>query len=134
MKNKLPIYRALGAFVLVMMCLLSNQVHAQQASVSKTDFITKTGRLSTLIESNEMNGAKRTWESIHAMMQDELAATKSRIRNAVDAHDDASKDRLMSVMLNEAALYSGILKLKDNMKDNKTTFIQMLQQFGGNIL
>ena len=116
----------------LMCCLVAvtgSQVLAQSDAVSKTDFTAKTSRLSSLLDQGKADEAKAAWNDVHQMMITELVATKHKLHAA----NTADQKRLAEVMKKQLTIYSGMLKLRADMVQNKAAVSQKLSQFGNNM-
>lgn len=133
MKNNLPIYRALGTIVLVLMCLLCSPVHAQQSTVSKSGFIALIRELNVAINENRTDDAQKKWEEIHTLMKTEFINGEAKMDEAGKENNAGEKKRITDEMNSKAALYSEIVVLHTNMAVNKGKLQEKLNSFAETI-
>lgn len=106
-------------------------VFGQGAQVSKAEFNTKVSQLNTLLDQNKADEAKIVWEDVHKMMMASMSNIKTKIN---EASSNTDKDKLTNLMKGQFAIYSAVIKVRDNMVQNKTTIKTKLKEFGAGIL
>jgi hypothetical protein len=102
--------------------------------VSKADFNTKVNQLNTALTSNKTDEARAKWEDVHKLMMDELRVTKYKIRDAMEAKNDADQKKYTDHMMKQRTIYSETLRLKDDMATNKAKMAEKLNEFSATIL
>lgn len=133
MKNNQPIYHVLRALMLALTCLFYSQVNAQQATVSKTEFITLANKLNAAINENRMDDAQKKWEEIHTLMKTEFINGETKMDEAGKGNSTGEKKRITDEMTSKAALYSEIVVLHTNMTANKSKLQEKLNSFAETI-
>jgi hypothetical protein len=104
-------------------------------TVSKTEYSAQVGQMKTLLTSNKVEDAQKKFEDVHKMMLNTLAITKSKMREANDAHNQEEMKKLTDHMIKQRDLYSQILQLvRGDMASNKAKLDEKLKEFGATIL
>jgi len=123
--------------ILLICCLMIGAnmlVSGQTTTVSKSDFTQKVSRLNTLLDQNKSDEAKMAWEDVHKMMMSSMTVIKNKMKEAADAKNNKEKEHLTDVFKNQFTIYSGLLKLREKMVENKTPIKTKLNQFGAGML
>jgi hypothetical protein len=111
----------------------ANATGTQRPTVSKTEYNAKVAKLNSLANQGKKDEARATFDELHPMLHAALGATKYRIKDAMDAQNDAQKAHYMDVMKKQNTLYNDIVMMRQDLITNKDNMNRKLNEFGTTI-
>ncbi len=122
-------------FIMIMGMLVTTAAYsnAQQVSqpgttvvVSKSDFGKKVSDLNQLLANDKLSEAKDVFEEITKMAYTEIGALRDKSRAAAT---EADKKKYSDLTMSQRLLFSEVLKLRDDMANNKKPINDKLNEF-----
>lgn len=103
-------------------------------SISKSDYTAGVSQLYALAEQGKKDEAQAKFDDVHKMMHSSFGVLKFKIRDAVEAHNETEKTRLMAVMNKQTAIYNEVIKLRSDVVTNRKAMNEKLIEFGTGII
>jgi len=103
---------------------------AQSVHVTASAFTTEVNLLDSYIAAGNMTAAQNEWNTVHTMMKEVLAYSKTSIQTAATAADKAS---YQTILTNQINIYHTVWGLKTDLATNRAALHTNLGLFDATI-
>jgi Skp family chaperone for outer membrane proteins len=112
------------------------QSHTANArpTVSKSNYTAAVSQLYTITGQGRKDDAQAKWNEVHQMMHASFGVIKFKVKDAMEAHNETEKTRLMEVLKKQTALYNQVNQMREDLIGNRQKMNDKLIEFGTGII